>query len=96
MCEKVESLKIEGTRYELVKGREFTVQRSGASSAGHGEKLRLRFLYAHCSPKGYEVTGWDGQRIRSFRASEVVATHGTTKVPESPETFKPPARRRVR
>lgn len=96
MCEKVDHLRIEGTRYELTRGREFTAQRSGASSVGVGGRVRLRFLYASCSPKGYEVTGWDGRRIRSFRASEVVATHASTKIPPSPEGFAPPARRRAR
>jgi hypothetical protein len=89
MTEQLTELEVP-ERGTLVKGREYT------ATMGTGRGRRMRFCYARLTAKGYEVTGWDGRMLRAVRIEQIKTIHRTAKIPDSPDSFKPPARRRVR
>jgi hypothetical protein len=88
VTEPIDTLPLDQAHLVLAKGAEFTAQ------AGHGQRRRrLRLCYAHPSPKGWEVTGWDGHAMRTYRADQILEVHLDSAVPEPRPEFKPPARR---
>lgn len=87
MLEALPTLDVLG--HTLARGVEFSTQdRPGA------RRRRLRFTYARATPKGHEVTAWDGNRTVTVRPCQIVTVHRTLKLPATPESFRPPARKR--
>lgn len=89
--EPVYDLKLDGHRFPLTVGTEYSVR--NLKDTGD---VRARFLYARLTPKGWEVTGWTGKKIATVRGESVHTIHRTRKIPPSPDTMRPPARRRGR
>lgn len=89
--ELVEEVELPGAHIILTAGAEFTAQERYGS-----RRRRVRFTAARRTPKGWELTGWDGHRVRTFRAEQVVELHLDRGVPDSPEAFRAPDRPRGR
>jgi hypothetical protein len=88
MTEALYELALPGHRSALVKGTEFTARTIE-------KPTRLRFHHARLTPKGYELTGWDGRMMRTVRADQVVTIHRKGKV-SAGHSEPPKARRRAR
>ena len=63
---------------ELRPGVEFT---AFLSTEKRG-KARLRFQYARSTPKGWELTGWDGRIFRTVQGDNLLKVHRTTRIPK--------------
>jgi hypothetical protein len=90
VTEQLYEVALPGHRSALVEGAEFT-----ARIGGREKPTRLRFHHARLTPKGYELTGWDGRMMRTVHAERVVTIHRKDKVSKG-ASAPPPARKRAR
>ena len=88
LLEPVDEIELPGAYLSLRAGAEFTAQ--GAAGA---RKRRLRLSYARLTPKGWEVTGWDGKGTHTYRADQIIEVHLDRQVEQGGS--RPPAARRT-
>lgn len=87
----VAELRLPDAHIVLTPGAELTAQE------GTGRRRRrIRFMSGRLTPKGWEITGWDGDRVRTFRADQIIDVHLTPQIAESPDEFRAPSRRKGR